>query len=148
MPKNNVILEVSASLRKAQSQKQIRQDLKDLGEFRLPVTGTLHKAKTMSRVKQDLSSINGDVNLTGKISDRDITASLQEATAQAQRQADAKPVAVGVDISVEKDKLINEIKLLARQNGRMFQNPDMAVKYNTLMGFWCLGFQKWPPRLI
>ncbi len=133
MPKNNFIVEVIASLKKNQSQKQIRQDLKNLGDFGLPVVGTLHRKKTKSQINQDLASINGDISLTGKVNGRDVAASLQEATAQAQRQADAKPVTVGVDISAEKEKLLNEIRTLPRQSGRMLQNPDMNAKYGALL---------------
>lgn len=58
---------------------------------------------------------------------------MQQATAQAQKQANAKPVEIGVDFSVKKDKLVNDIKLLAQQNSKLFKDPDMSIKYNSLL---------------
>lgn len=126
---NNFLLDLIASLKKTQSKKQVREDVKALGEFKLPLIGTLNKAKTRSQIKQDLSSLNGTVNLTGKIDNKRIAASMKQATVQAQKQA--KPVEIS--FSVKKEKLVNDIKLLAQQNSKLFKNSDMSIKYNSLL---------------
>lgn len=126
---NNFLFDLIASLKKTQSQKQVREDIKALGEFKLPLIGTLNKAKTRSQIKQDLSSLNGSVNLTGKVDNKRIAASMKQATVQAQKQA--KPVEIS--FSVKKEKLMNDIKLLAQQNSKLFKNSDMSIKYNSLL---------------
>lgn len=124
---NNFLLDLIASLKKTQSQKQIKEDIKGLGDFKLPLTGTLNKNKTKSQIKQDLVALNGTVNLKGKVDKKDVAASVQ----QAQKTVNAKPVEI--TFAVKKEKLVNDIKLLAQQNSRLFKNPDMAVKYNSLL---------------
>ncbi len=131
MAQNNFIFDLIAVLKKAESKKQIKEDIKNLGDFKLPLIGTLNKSKTKSQIKQDLASLNGTVNLTGKIDGKGINSSVQQATQQAQKQMDAKPVEVS--FSVKKDKLVKDIKLLAQQNSRLFKDADMTVKYNSLL---------------
>lgn len=128
---NNFLLDLIASLKKTQSKKQVREDVKALGEFKLPLIGTLNKAKTRSQIKQDLSSLNGTVNLTGKVDNKRIAASMKQATVQAQKQVDTKPVEIS--FSVKKEKLVNDIKLLAQQNSKLFRDNDMSIKYNSLL---------------
>ena len=128
---NNFLLDLIASLKKTQSQKQVKEDIRALGEFKLPLIGTLNKAKTKSQIKQDLSSLNGTVSLTGKVDNKRIATSMKQATAQAQRQADTKPVEIS--FSVKKEKLLNDIKLLAKENSKLFKDNDMSIKYNSLL---------------
>jgi len=127
----NFLIDLIASLKKGASKKQIQEDAKNLGDIKVPLVGTLNKAKTRAQLKQDLSSMNETVNLTGKFNSKGITASVQQATSQAQKQADAKPVQMS--FTVKKEKLVNDIKLLAQQNSRLFKDTDMSIKYNTLL---------------
>ncbi len=131
MAQNNFILDLIAMLKKSESKKQIKEDLKNLGDFKLPLIGTINKSKTKSQVKQDLASLNGTVNLTGKIDGKGINSSVRQAAQQAQKQMDAKPVEVS--FSAKKDKLVKDIKLLAQQNSRLFKDADMTAKYNYLL---------------
>lgn len=127
----NFLLDLIASLKKTQSQKQIKEDIKNLGDFKLPLIGILSKSKTKAQLKQDLSALNGTINLTGKVDSKGITASVQQVTTQAQKQVDSKPVEVA--FSVKKEKLLNDIKLLAQQNSKLFKDSDMTIKYNSLL---------------
>lgn len=127
----NFIIELIAFLKKGASKKQVQTDAKNLGDIKVPLVGTLNKTKTRTQLRQDTASLNETVNLTGKFNSKGITASVQQATSQAQKQADVKPVQMS--FTVKKEKLVNDIKLLAQQNSKLFKDTDMSVKYNTLL---------------
>lgn len=130
MAENNFWVNLVAFLKKGQSKKQIQTDAKNLGEIKVPLTGTLDKAKTRAQLKKDLASLNGTVKLTGKFDQKGLDASVQQAAKKAQKKAKAQPVEI--DFNVRKDKLINDIKILAQQNSKMFKDAGMAQKYNQL----------------
>lgn len=127
----NFLIDLIGSLKKGDSKKQIKEDIKNLGDIKLPLIGTLNKSKTKSQIKKELSSLNGTVNLIGKVDNKHVAASMKQATAQAQKQVDSKPVEMA--FSVKKEKLLNDIKLLAQQNSRLFKDTDMSIKYNSLL---------------
>ena len=130
MGEDNFILDLIASLLQSKSKKQIKEDIKSMGDIKFPLVGTL-SPKTKVQLKKDIASLDGTINLTGKVNGKSVVASLQQATAQAQKQADSKPVEMS--FSVKKDKLLNDIKLLARQNSKLFKDSDMTIKYNSLL---------------
>ena len=76
MAQNNFILDLLASLKKNQSKQQIKTDIKNLGDIKIPLIGTLNKSKTRAQLKQDLSSLNGTVKLTGKVDKKGVTTSV------------------------------------------------------------------------
>lgn len=128
---NNFILDLIAGLKKAQSKKQVQTDAKNLGDIKVPLIGTLNKAKTKAQLKQDLASLNGTVNLTGKVNKKGIVTSVQQATAQAQSTANRN--SIQVNMTLKKDKLINDIKIFGQQNTKLFKDANMSAKYNTLL---------------
>lgn len=130
MEGNNFIFDFIGSLLQSKSKKQIKEDIKSMGDIKFPLVGTL-SPKTKAQLKKDIASLDGTVNLTGKINSKGVVTSLQQATTQAQKQANAKPIEVSFD--VKKEKLINDVKLLAQQNSRLFKNSDMSIKYNSLL---------------
>ena len=130
MGEDNFILGLIASLLQSKSKKQIKEDIKSMGDIKFPLVGTL-SPKTKAQLKKDIASLDGTINLTGKVNSKGVVTSLQQATAQAQKQADLKPVEMS--FSVKKDKLLNDIKLLAQQNSKLFKNSDMSIKYNSLL---------------
>lgn len=130
MEENNFIFDLIASLLQSKSKKQIKEDIKSMGDIKFPLVGTL-SPKTKAQLKKDIASLDGTINLTGKVNGKGVVTSLQQATAQAQKQADSKPVEMS--FSVKKDKLLNDIKLLARQNSKLFKDSDMTIKYNSLL---------------
>lgn len=131
MSENNFIIELIARLNKSASKKQVQTDAKNLGKIKIPLIGTLNKRQTKQQIKQDLASLNETVNLTGKVDKNGVVKSVQQATQQAQKNAKAKPIEI--NFTVKKDKLINDIKLLGKQNSRLFKDTGMASKYNTLL---------------
>lgn len=132
MEENNssFFLDLVAALKKAQSKRQIKEDIKTLGDIKVPLVGTLNKSKTKSQIKQDLSELNGTIDLTGRVNKKDITTSVQQATAQAQTTANSKPIQISFDL--QKDKLINDIKVFGQQNTKLFKDSDMAAKYYSI----------------
>ena len=127
----NFLLDLIAALKGKESQNQVKQDIKNyLSNIKLPLIGTL-SPKTKAQIKQDIASLNGTINLTGKIDSKGITTSVQQVTQQAQKQVNSKPIEVA--FSVKKEKLLNDIKLLAQQNSKLFKNSDMTIKYNSLL---------------
>ena len=128
----NFILDLTGGLDQSKSQEQIKKDVKNLGDIKVPLVGTL-SPKTAEQLKKDIAAQKGTVNLSGKIDSKGVASSLQQATTQAQKQANARPVEVGVDFAVKKDKLVNDIRLLAQQNSKMFKDTDMSIKYNSLL---------------
>lgn len=130
MGEDNFVLDLIASLLQSKSKKQIKEDIKSMGDIKFPLVGTL-SPKTKAQLKKDIASLDGTINLTGKVNSKGVVTSLQQATAQAQKQADSKPVEMS--FSVKKEKLLNDIKLLARQNSKLFKDSDMTIKYNSLL---------------
>ncbi len=131
MAENNFIIDLIAHLKKSQSKKQVQTDAKNLGDIKVPLIGTLNKTKTRAQLKQDLASLNGTVNLTGKVDKKGMVTSVQQATQQAQKKVNAQPVEI--NFSVKKDKLVNDIKLLGRQNSKLFKDVGMSQKYTQLL---------------
>lgn len=128
----NFNIDLTGGLDQSKSQEQIKKDVKNLGDIKVPLVGTL-SSKTAEQLKKDITTQKGTINLSGKVDSKGVASSLQQATTQAQKQANAKPVEVGVDFTVKKDKLVNDIKLLAQQNSKLFKDTDMSIKYNSLL---------------
>ena len=68
----NFLIELIASLKRNQSKKKIQEDAKNLGEIKVPLIGTLNKTRTRTQLKRDLESLNGTVNLKGKVDKKGI----------------------------------------------------------------------------
>lgn len=131
MSLNEFLISLVATLDKTQSKNQLQSDAKNLGEIKVPLIGTLSKSKTKAQLKQDLTSLNGTVNLTGKVNKKGIVTSVQQTTKQAQTVANKNTIQVSMNL--KKDKLINDIKVFGQQNTRLFKNTNMAAKYNSLL---------------
>ncbi len=131
MADNDFRFDAVAGLKETESQKQVKKDIKSfLSNIKIPLIGTL-SSKTKAQLVKDIASLNGTVDLTGKVNSKSVSTSLQQATAQAQKQVNAKPIEVS--FAVKKEKLVNDIKLLAQQNSKLFKDTDMSIKYNSLL---------------
>lgn len=128
---NNFWIDLVAALQKSKSKKQVQSDAKNLGDIYTPLIGKLNKTKTKAQIKQDLSTINGTVNLNAKINSKGVVQTVQQTAKQAQQKANSTPIQMSVNI--KKDKLINDIKILAQQNSKMFKDVNMSSKYHTLL---------------
>ncbi len=117
--------------KKAASRKQIQKDAKNLGDIKVPLVGTLNKTKTRKQLKQDLSSLNGTVKLNGRVDKKGVSQSVQQAARHAQKQADSRRIQMNFE--VRKEKLLSDIQILGKQASKLFSNPAMSNKYNSLM---------------
>ena len=131
LSENNFLIELIARLNKPVSKKQIQEDAKNIGEIKIPLVGTLNKRRTKQQIKQDAASVNETVNLNGKVNEKSVAASAQQAAQQAQKKVNSRPIEI--DFTVKKNKLVNDIKLLGQQNSRLFKDAGMASKFNTLL---------------
>lgn len=129
---NNFLINLVAKLHKSKSKSQISKDAKEIGEnIKIPLTGTLDKAKTRTQIKRDLTSINGTINLKGKVNQKGVVTSVQRATQQAQKIANSNKVHLSFDTS--KQQLVNQIKILGRNNNKLFNDREMTAKYEQLL---------------
>ncbi len=129
MPQSNFWVDLIASLNKKKSKEQIKNDVQNLGDMKVPLIGTLSKAKTKAQIAKDLSSLNASTELKVKVDSKKVANDVQFATQQAQKQA--KPMQINFE--VKKEKLINDIKVLAKANSAMFKDVDVTSKYNALL---------------
>lgn len=129
MPQSNFWIDLIASLNKKKSKDQIKNDAQNLGGIKVPLIGTLFKSKTKAQIAKDLSSLNASTELKVKVDSRKVANNVQLATQQAQKQV--KPMRVNFE--VKKEKLINDIKVLAKTNSAMFKDVDITSKYNALL---------------
>ncbi len=88
--------------------------------------------KTRKAIKAQLKGLN---NLTFNITPNVNTKGVQTATKQAinnvQRVANSNKVHINFDTS--KQQLVNQIKILGRNNNKLFNNHEMTAKYNQLL---------------
>lgn len=132
MEQNNFWIDLVAALEKEQSKKQVQSDAKNLGDIYVPLIGKLSpKSKTKAQLKKDLSGVEIPVKLTGKVNKKGVVTSVQQATTQAQAQANKAPIQVSMNL--KKDKLINDIKFFGQQNTKLFKDANMTAKYNSLL---------------
>lgn len=129
MPQSNFWIDLIASLNKKKSKDQLKNDVQNLGDMKVPLIGTLSKAKTKAQIAKDLSSLNASTELKVKVDLKKVANDVQSATQQAQKQA--KPMQINFE--VKKEKLINDIKVLAKTNSAMFKEVDVTSKYNALL---------------
>ena len=128
---NNFWINLVAVLQKSKSKKQVQSDAKNLGDIYIPLIGRLNKTKTKAQIKQDLSTINGTVNLNTKINSKGVQTATRQAINNAQRVANSNKVHLNFDTS--KQQLINQIKILGRNNNKLFNNREMTTKFNQLL---------------
>ena len=130
---NNFILQLVAGLNKTKSKQQIKSDAKSLGDMKfVKLIGNLDMPKTRKAIKAQLKGLN---NLTFNITPNVNTKGVQSATKQvinnAQRVANNNKVHLNFDTS--KQQLINQIKILGRNNNKLFSDQNMTAKYNQLL---------------
>ena len=129
---NNFILQLVAGLSKMKSKQQIKSDAKSLGDMYVKLIGNLDMPKTRKAIKAQLKGLN---NLTFNITPNVNTIGVQSATKQAinnaQRVANSNKVHLNFDTS--KQQLVNQIKILGRNNNKLFNNHEMTAKYNQLL---------------
>lgn len=131
---NNFFLDLIASLQKPKSKKQIKTDVKSLRDIYVKLIGKLDLIKTRLSIKKQLKGFNFNsrsVTITPTINTKDIQNATKQAVNNAQKVANSNSIQLRFD--TDKQKLLNQIRILGRNNSKLFNNSDMAAKYNQLL---------------
>lgn len=129
---NNFILQLVAGLNKTKSKQQIKSDAKSLGDMKfVKLIGNLDMPKTMKAIKAQLKGLNNlTFNITPNVNTKGVQTATKQAINNAQRVANSNKVHLNFDTS--KQQLVNQIKILGRNNNKLFNNHEMTAKYNQL----------------
>ena len=129
---NNFILQLVAGLSKTKSKQQIKSDAKSLGDMYVKLIGNLDMPKTRKAIKAQLKGLNNlTFNITPNVNTKGVQSATKQAINNAQRVADSNKVRLNFDTS--KQQLVNQIKILGRNNNKLFSDREMTAKYNQLL---------------
>jgi TP901 family phage tail tape measure protein len=95
--------------------------------------GNLNLTKTRQAIKAQLKGLNNNMsfNITPTVNMKGVQTATKNAVNNAQNVANRNKIKVGFD--VDKQKLINQIKILGQQNSKLFSNSEITAKYNQLL---------------
>lgn len=129
---NNFILQLVAGLSKTKSKQQIKSDAKSLGDMYVKLIGNLDMPKTRKAIKAQLKGLNNlTFNITPNVNTKGVQTATKQAINNAQRVANSNKVHLNFDTN--KQQLINQIKILGRNNNKLFSDQNMTAKYNQLL---------------
>ncbi len=130
---NNFILQLVAGLNKIKSKQQIKSDAKSLGDMKfVKLIGNLDMPKTRKAIKAQLKGLNNlTFNITPNVNTKGVQTATKQAINNAQRVANSNKVHLNFDTS--KQQLVNQIKILGRNNNKLFSDREMTAKYNQLL---------------
>lgn len=94
--------------------------------------GNLDMPKTRKAIKAQLKGLNNlTFNITPNVNTKGVQSATKQAINNAQRVANSNKVHLNFDTS--KQQLVNQIKILGRNNNKLFNNHEMTAKYNQLL---------------
>ena len=94
--------------------------------------GNLDMPKTRKAIKAQLKGLsNLTFNITPNVNTKGVQTATKQAINNAQRVANSNKVHLNFDTS--KQQLVNQIKILGRNNNKLFNNHEMTAKYNQLL---------------
>lgn len=130
---NNFILQLVAGLNKTKSKQQIKSDAKSLGDMKfVKLIGNLDMPKTRKAIKAQLKGLNNlTFNIIPNVNTKGVQTATKQAINNAQRVANSNKVHLNFDTS--KQQLVNQIKILGRNNNKLFNNHEMTAKYEQLL---------------
>lgn len=134
MQQNNFIINLIASLQKSKSEQQVKTDVKNLGDIYVKLIGNLDMPKTRQNIKNQLKEFNLNNNsftITPAINTKGVQNAAKQAVNNAQRVANNNSVQLRFD--TDKQKLLNQIKIIGKSNSKLFNNPEMTAKYNQIL---------------
>ena len=133
MAVNDFIVNLVAGLSKTKSKQQIKSDAKSLGDMKfVKLIGNLDMPKTRKAIKSQLKGLNNlTFNITPNVNTKGVQTATKQAINNAQRVANSNKVHLNFDTS--KQQLVNQIKILGRNNNKLFNNHEMTAKYNQLL---------------
>lgn len=132
MDNNSFWINLIAKLKKDQSKKQIKTDVKSLEDIFINLIGKLDLVKTRKNIKSQLKDLNNNTfTITPTVNSKNVQNATKQAVNNAQKTANNNKVKI--DFEVNKQKLINQIKILGRDNSKLFNNSEISAKYNQLL---------------
>lgn len=132
MAVNDFIVNLVAGLSKTKSKQQIKSDAKSLGDMYVKLIGNLDMPKTRKAIKSQLKGLNNmTFNITPNVNTKGVQTATRQAINNAQRVANSNKVHLNFDTS--KQQLVNQIKILGRNNNKLFSDREMTAKYNQLL---------------
>ena len=132
MAQNNFLINLIAGLSKTKSKQQIKSDTKSLGDMYVKLIGNLDMPKTRKAIKAQLKGLNNlKFNITPNVNTKGVQSAARQAVNNAQKVANNNKVHLNFDTS--KQQLVNQIKILGRNNNKLFNDRDMTAKYNQLL---------------
>lgn len=132
MAQNNFLINLIAGLSKTKSKQQIKSDTKSLGDMYVKLIGNLDMPKTRKAIKAQLKGLNNlKFNITPKVNTKGVQSATRQTINNAQRVANSNKVHLNFDTS--KQQLVNQIKILGRNNNKLFSDREMTAKYNQLL---------------
>lgn len=132
MAVNDFIVNLVAGLSKTKSKQQIKSDVKSLSDMYVKLIGNLDMPKTRKAIKAQLNGLNNlTFNITPNVNTKGVQSATKQAINNAQRVANNNKVHLNFDTS--KQQLVNQIKILGRNNNKLFNNHEMTAKYNQLL---------------
>lgn len=132
MAVNDFIVNLVAGLSKTKSKQQIKSDAKSLVDMYVKLIGNLDMPKTRKVIKAQLKGLNNlTFNITPNVNTKGVQSATKQAINNAQRVANNNKVHLNFDTS--KQQLVNQIKILGRNNNKLFNNHEMTAKYNQLL---------------
>lgn len=94
--------------------------------------GNLDMPKTRKAIKSQLKGLNNlTFNITPNVNTKGVQSATKQAINNAQRVANSNKVHLNFDTS--KQQLINMIKIVGKNNNKLFNNHEMTAKYNQLL---------------
>ena len=94
--------------------------------------GNLDMPKTRKAIKAQLNRLNNlTFNITPNVNTKGVQTATKQAINNAQRVANSNKVHLNFDTS--KQQLVNQIKILGRNNNKLFNNREMTAKYEQLL---------------
>lgn len=133
MDNNKFWLKIIGLLDKVRSKREIKKNLKELGDFHVSVIPKIGKTKAKAQIKKDLTGVTATVNADIKVDGKKIQIATKKATEQAQEVANKNAIQVSANVDLKKSKLINDIKVFGKENSKMLNDMQMSSKYSTLL---------------
>lgn len=126
---NNFFLNLIATLQKARSRKQLQTDAKSIGDIYVDLIGRFSMSNVIKTAKNQFKNLT--FTITPTVNAKGIQKATKQAINSAQKVSNNNKIHINFD--VDKQQLINQLKIFGRDNNKLFNNRDMAAKYNQLL---------------
>lgn len=127
MADNEFKIELTGEFNEAKTKLQVTKNVQNLGDIPVKLVGELDMSKTNAKIQQQMSG----VTITPTVNTQGVQSATKQAINNAQKVANNNKVSINFDTN--KEQLVNQIKILGKQNDKLFNNKEMTDKYNKLL---------------